>query len=40
MENDIDWSMYDEEKDEIAVVTAENEERRKYVYNSLINHFR
>ena len=40
MEDGIDWTMYDEEKDEIAQVTNESEERRKYVFNSLINNFR
>ena len=40
MEDGIDWTLYDEELDDIAAVTDENEERRKYVFNSLINNFR
>ena len=40
LESEIDWSMYDKEEDEIAHVTDENEDRRKYVFNSLINNYR
>ena len=39
MTDDIDWCLYDEEEEELPVVTAVNVERRKYVYNSLINNF-
>ena len=37
---EIDWSMYDEENDEVGNVTAENKDRRKFVFNSLINNYR
>ena len=40
MEDGIDWSLYDEELDDIAAVTDDNEDRRKYVFNSLINNYR
>jgi hypothetical protein len=38
--DNIDWSMYDEEEERIAEVTEENEDRRQYVFNSLINNFK
>ena len=37
--DDIDWCLYDEEEEQIAQVTAEKEDRRKYVYNSVINNY-
>ena len=40
MELEIDWSGYDEEEDDIPIVTQDNQDRRKYVYQSLINNFR
>ena len=40
MQSDIDWTMYNKELDDIAAVTDENEDRRKYVFNSLINNYR
>ena len=40
IQNDIDWSMYDEEEERIGNVTEENQDRRKYVFNSIINNFR
>ena len=39
MSRDIDWSMYDEEEDNIAQVTDDNEDRRKYVYTSFCNNY-
>ena len=39
MSDEIDWGLYDEEEEIIAKVTAEKEDRRKYVFNSLINNF-
>ena len=39
IELDIDWTMYDEEEEHIEQVTENNTDRRKYVYNSLINNF-
>ena len=39
MNDEIDWTMYDEEEEEIARVTDEKEDRRKYVFNSVINNF-
>jgi hypothetical protein len=39
IEEDIDWTMYDEEEERIAQVTEEGEDRRQYVYNSLINNY-
>ena len=40
IEYEIDWSGYDEEEDDIPIVQQDNEDRRKYVYQSLINNFR
>ena len=40
MQTNIDWSMYDEEEEHIGEVTNESEDRRKYVFNSLINNYR
>ena len=37
--DDIDWTLYDEEEEDIAEVTDDNTERRKYVYNSIINNY-
>ena len=37
MEEVIDWSGYDEEEDDIPIITTDNGDRRKYVYQSLIN---
>ena len=39
MNDDIDWGLYDEEEEHIAAVTADKEDRRKYVFNSVINNF-
>ena len=35
----IDWELYDEEEEDIAEVTDDLEDRRKYVYNSFINNY-
>ena len=37
--DNIDWGLYDEEQDDIPRVTEKNDDRRVYVYNSLINNF-
>ena len=37
--DDIDWVLYDEEEENIPRVTNDKEDRRKYVYNSVINNF-
>ena len=37
--DDIDWALYDEEEELIADITDEKEDRRKYVFNSLINNY-
>ena len=39
MNDDIDWSLYDEEEEDIPDVTADKEDRRKYVFNSLVNNY-
>ena len=39
VDDEIDWTMYDEEEEDIARVTDETEDRRKYVFNSLINNY-
>ena len=39
LDDEIDWSMYDEEEEDIAQVTEEIEDRRKYVFNSLVNNY-
>ena len=39
MNDEIDWTMYDEEEEDIARVTDDKEDRRKYVFNSVINNF-
>jgi hypothetical protein len=36
---EIDWGLYDEEQEDIARVTDDKEDRRKYVYNSMINNY-
>ena len=36
---EIDWGLYDEEEENIAAVTDDKEDRRKYVYNSMINNY-
>ena len=36
---EIDWTMYDEEEEEIACITEDKEDRRKYIYNSVINNY-
>ena len=37
---DIDWGMYDEEEEDIPEVTFQDTtDRRKYVFNSLVNNF-
>ena len=38
--DDIDWTLYDDEEEDIAEVTEEVEDRRKCVLNSVMNHFR
>jgi hypothetical protein len=40
VQSEIDWSMYGKEEDTIPNVTDENQERRTYVFNSLINNYR
>jgi hypothetical protein len=35
----IDWSLYDEEEEDIADINEHVEDRRKYVYNSFINNY-
>ena len=40
MELNIDWTGYDEEEDDIPIVTVDNGDRRKYVYESVVNNFR
>ena len=40
MEDGIDWTLYDEELDDIAAITDDNEDRRQYVFNSLIHNYR
>ena len=40
MEDEIDWTGYDEEEDDIPIVMEEDEDRRKYVYQSVINNYR
>lgn len=37
--DEIDWCLYDEEEEEIPAVTGHNEDRRQYVYNSIVNNF-
>ena len=37
---DIDWTLYDEEEENIAEVTDKVEDRCKYVFNSIMNHCR
>ena len=37
--DEIDWGLYDEEEEVIAQVTTEKEDRRKFVYNSIINNY-
>ena len=37
--DDIDWTLYDEEEEDIAEVTENNGDRRKYVYNSIVNNY-
>ena len=37
--NDIDWVLYDEEDENKPQVTEVKEDRRKYIYNSVINNF-
>ena len=39
MEINIDWTMYDEEEDDVEEVTETNTDRRHYVYNSLVNNY-
>ena len=39
IEIDIDWTMYDEEEEDIARVTEDKEDRRKNVFNLLVNNF-
>ena len=39
LDEKIDWTMYDEEEEDIARVTDETEDRRKYVFNLLINNY-
>ena len=39
IDDEIDWTMYDEEQEDISPVTCEQEDRRKYVFNSLINNY-
>ena len=36
---EIDWALYDKEEEMIADVAEENEDRRKYVFNSFINNY-
>ena len=37
--DEIDWSLYDEEEEDIAEVTDDKEDCRKYVFNSLVNNY-
>ena len=37
--DDIDWALYDEEEEEIGQVTEDVCDRRKYVFNSIINNY-
>jgi hypothetical protein len=39
MEKNIDWSLYDEEEEDIAYVTDLLGDRRQFVFNSLINNY-
>ena len=39
MNEDIDWTMYDEEEEDIAHVWEEKEDRRKFVFNLVVNNF-
>ena len=39
MNDEIDWGMYDEEEEHIEQVTEDKVDRRKYVYNSLVNNY-
>ena len=36
---EIYWTMYDEEEEDIAHITEDKEDRRKYVFNSVINNY-
>ncbi len=39
MRDEIDWTMYDEEEEVIPEVEEHEQDRRKFVYNSLINNY-
>ena len=39
MENNIDWTLYDEEEEDIGHVRNEGQDRRQYVFNSLVNNY-
>ena len=36
---DIDWSLYNEEEEDITSVTEDTEDRRQYVFNSIMNNY-
>ena len=37
--NNIDWTLYDEEAEDIADVRDDDKDRRQYVFNSLVNNY-
>ena len=39
IKENIDWSMYDEELEEMAPIAEDKTDQRKFVFNSLINNY-